>query len=94
MKAFEASEMRLKFGETIKGVLCETQQLCVLISPLLQGDCLIGGGKGGGDIRTGKSRGFSKQFLPRRVKSALEGIDGRGGYNKSGEPVPIPYDSY
>ncbi len=46
-------------------------------------------GKGEGDRRTGKSRGFSKQFLLRRVKLALEGIDGRRGHNRREELVPI-----
>ncbi len=41
-----------------------------------------------------KGRDSSKRFLPRRVKLRFEGIDGRGGYIRSGEPVPIFYDSY
>ncbi len=32
----------------------------------------------------------SKQFFPHRVKLTLEG---RGGYNRSGEPAPVFYDS-
>ncbi len=38
-------------------------------------------------------RDFGKQFFPRRVKLVLEGIYGRGGYNRSREPVPEFYDS-
>ncbi len=34
-----------------------------------------------------KSRDFGKQFFPRRVKLALEGIDGRDGFNRSEEPA-------
>ncbi len=41
----------------------------------------------------GISRDFSKQFFPHRVKLALEGIYGRGGFNRSGEPVPVFSDS-
>ncbi len=50
---------------------------------------LLGVGMGG----DGELRNFSKQFFPRRVKLALEGIYGRGGYNRSREPVPVFYDS-
>ncbi len=45
------------------------------------------GGVGGGGIEGREKRGCSKQL-------ALNGIDGRDGYNRSGEPVPIFYDAY
>ncbi len=41
-----------------------------------------------------KSRDISKHFFPRLVKLALEGIYGRDGYNRSGEPVPVFCDPY
>ncbi len=51
-------------------------------------------GVGRGEEKDEESLDFTKQFLPRLVKLALEGIDGRNGYNRRGEPVPIFYDSY
>ncbi len=45
---------------------------------------MVGGGWGG--IR---KRNIHKQLRPCRVELALEGIDGRGVYNRSGEPVPV-----
>ncbi len=36
--------------------------------------------------------GNQQAVLPTRVKLTFEGIDGRGGYNRSGEPVPVFYD--
>ncbi len=53
----------------------------------VNGDCVIGGGEE--EQKEGKLRDFSKQFFPRRVKLTLEGVYGRGGYNRSGEPVPV-----
>ncbi len=52
-------------------------------------------GAGGGEEeqKEGKLRDFSKQFSPRRVKLTLEGIYGRDGYIRSGEPVSEFYDS-
>ncbi len=46
------------------------------------------GGRIGGNLRD-----FRKQFYPRRVKFTFEVIGGRGSYNRSGEPVPVFYDS-
>ncbi len=52
----------------------------------------MGVGREGGK-EGGKLRDFSKQIFPRRVKLTLEGIYGRGDYNRSGAPVPVFYDS-
>ncbi len=54
----------------------------------INGDCVIGGGEGTCSRRI-NLQDFSKQFFPHRVKLTFEGIDGRGGYNRSREPVPI-----
>ncbi len=49
---------------------------------------MVRGGGIGGELTE-----FRKQFFPRRVKLTLEGIDGMGGYKRSGEPVRIFYES-
>ncbi len=53
----------------------------------VKGDCVIVGVEG-------NLRDFSKQFISRRVTLTLEGIYGRGGYNRSGEPVQFFSESY
>ncbi len=53
----------------------------------VKGNCVNG-------VEDGKSWDFSKLFLPCPGKLALEGIYGRGDYNRSGEPFPILCDSY
>ncbi len=54
---------------------------------LRKSGCLGEGGKK--EVKLGD---FSKQFFPRRVKLTLEGIHEKGGYNRSGEPVPVFWD--
>ncbi len=46
-----------------------------------------GGGIGG------EFTGLQQTGFPRRVKLTFKGIEGRGGYNRSGEPVPVFYGS-
>ncbi len=43
--------------------------------------------------RMGNLQDFSKQVFPHGVKFTFEGIDGRGGYNRSKEPVTEFNDS-
>ncbi len=52
----------------------------------VKGNFVIGCGDGR-EKKNGKLRDFGKQFFPGRVKLAHEGINGTGGYNRSGEPV-------
>ncbi len=46
-------------------------------------------GVGRGRAIGGEFTGLQQTVLPTRVKLTFEGIDGRGGYNRSGEPVPV-----
>ncbi len=55
-------------------------------------NCVTGVEEGG--EKYGKSWDFTKLFLPCPGKLALEGIYGRGDYNRRGEQVPMLYDSY
>ncbi len=48
---------------------------------------VIGGGEG-------NLRYFGKLFFPRRAKLTFERIDGRAGYNRSGESNQVFYDSF